>query len=235
MSTLRTVRAAVAVVVGLLVASACGSSTVASRATPAPGRSSGSTAELEALYRARADSALMRFNEADVRFMTGMIGHHTQALVMSGLAPSHDASATVRTLTARTINAQQDEIATMRAWLADRGQPVPEVLVSGTTVMLHDSQGNMDFMEGMPGMLSDDQMRELDAARGSEFDRLFLTFMIQHHAGAVAMVHELFATDGAAQGDITFKIASDIQVDQASEIDRMERMLDDLPGADRRP
>jgi uncharacterized protein (DUF305 family) len=148
---------------------------------------------------------------ADVHFMTGMIGHHAQALVMSAMAPTHGASESVQTLAARTINAQQDEIASMRAWLEDRGQPVP-----GDDDHAHD-------MGPMPGMLSDQQMSELDAARGTDFDRLFLTFMIQHHGGAVTMVHELFATDGAALGDATFKIASDIQVDQTSEIDRMER------------
>jgi uncharacterized protein (DUF305 family) len=84
-------------------------------------------------------------------------------------------------------------------------------------------------MAHMPGMLTDEQMRELDAARGQDFDQLFLTYMIQHHSGAVTMVHELFATDGAAQGDEVFKIASDIQADQTSEIRRMQSMLDALP------
>jgi len=204
---------------------------MASQPAPRSARSE-DTAELEALYRARADSALMRFTEADVHFMTGMIAHHAQALVMSSLAPSHGASPTVQTLTARTINAQEDEIETMRAWLQDRDQPVPEIHISGTSLRI---DGLEHDMGPMPGMLSDAQMRELDAARGSDFDRLFLTYMIQHHSGAVTMVHELFATDGAALGDVAFKIASDIQVDQASEIDRMERMLEALPRTRLRP
>lgn len=204
---------------------ACGGANSAPVPAPVSARSPESTAELEALYRARADSALMRHTEADVRFMTGMIGHHAQALVMSRLAPTHGASSSVQTLAARTINAQEDEIATMRAWLEDRGHPVP-TLEGG----MHD----MGAMGPMPGMLSDAQMRELDAARGSEFDRLFLTYMIQHHGGAVTMVHELFATDGAALGDTMFKVASDIQADQTSEIDRMERMLEALPTTGRR-
>ena len=83
-------------------------------------------------------------------------------------------------------------------------------------------------MTRMPGMLTPEQMRELDAARGREFDRLFLTDMIQHHRGAVTMVHDLFATDGAAQDEQAFKLASDIQVDQTTEIARMERMLAEL-------
>ena len=83
----------------------------------------------------------------------------------------------------------------------------------------------------MPGMLTQAQLDELDAARGAKFDRLFLTYMIGHHAGAVTMVDDLFASDGAAQGGNTFKVASDIQVDQRTEIARMQLMLDQMPGA----
>lgn len=188
---------------------------------PAPGPTSGpSAAELEALYRARADSALMQVSEADVEFMTGMIGHHAQALVMSGYAPNNGAGTQVQILAARIINAQKDEIALMQQWLRDRRQPVPEVHAGGH-VMGHDMQ--------MAGMLSPEQLQELEQARGSEFDRLFLTYMIQHHNGAVTMVHKLFATDGAAQDDLAFKVASDIQVDQITEVARMQSMLDAMP------
>ena len=180
-----------------------------------------STAELEALYLARLDSALMRFTEADVRFMTGMISHHAQALVMAGFAPSHGVGPSVRILTARTINAQRDEIAVMQQWLRDRGQPVPEVHAERVDSPVRVPGDGMR----MPGMLTSRQMRELDAARGPDFDRTFLTYMIQHHQGAVMMVHELFSTDGAALDEAVFKIASDIQADQTSEIARMERML----------
>jgi uncharacterized protein (DUF305 family) len=86
----------------------------------------------------------------------------------------------------------------------------------------------MDGMEHtmlMPGMLTEEQMKELDAARGKEFDKLFLTGMIQHHKGAVQMVKELFDSYGAAQDDLVFKFASDVNVDQTTEIARMERML----------
>jgi len=172
-----------------------------------------STAELEALYRARTDSARMRFTEADVRFITGMIGHHAQALVMASLAPARGASQPIRTLAARIINAQQDEIALMQRWLRDRGQPVPEGHIEG------------DHAAHMPGMLTREQMLELERAGGSEFDRLFLTFMIQHHRGAVSMVDSLFSTDGAAQDQVVFKLASDIRVEQVTEVDRMELML----------
>ncbi len=90
-----------------------------------------------------------------------------------------------------------------------------------------------DHAMHMPGMLTPDQIRELDEARGPDFDRLFLTYMIQHHNGAVTMVHDLFGADGAAQGDLAFKLASDIQVDQISEIARMELMLEALPATGR--
>ncbi len=179
------------------------------------------TAELEALYRARADSARGRFVEADAGFMTGMIVHHAQALVMAGLAPTHGASQTLRTLAARIVNAQRDEIALMQRWLRERGRPVPEPHVSGTTLMVHGIEGH----QHMPGMLTDEQMRALDQARDAAFDAAFLSLMIQHHRGAVSMVESLIATEGAARDPETFKLATDVQVDQRTEIARMERML----------
>ncbi len=190
----------------------------------------GATAELESLYWARRDSARTRFTSADVRFMTGMIVHHAQALVMSALAPTHDAGPAVRRLTARILNAQRDEIATMQHWLRARGQVVPEIEIDGLTLKV---TGVDERMMHMPGMLTDEQLRELDAARGPDFDRLFLKYMIQHHRGAVTMVDELFRTDGAGQDELAFKLASDINVDQRTEIARMERMLDRLSGASR--
>lgn len=184
-------------------------------------------AELEALYLARADSVRMRYAEADVHFMQGMIAHHAQALVMSGLAPSRAGSDALQTLAARTINAQNDEIETMQTWLGERGETMPDIEISGTRLTV----GGVMDMGSMPGMLTEEQMGELEAARGEEFDRLFLTYMIQHHSGAVTMVHELFATDGAALDDTVFKIASDIQVDQTTEINRMELMLEAMGDA----
>ena len=181
-------------------------------------------AEFEALYRARQDSAMMLFTEDDVRFMTGMIGHHGQALVMSALAPTNDAGPSIRILTSRIINAQKDEIAVMQQWLRDRGQTVPEIEITGTTMMVH----GPEYAMHMPGMLTEEQLGELEAAHGSEFDRLFLIYMIQHHQGAVTMVHELFATDGAGLDEVVFKMASDIQADQTTEIARMELMLEDM-------
>ena len=208
-----------------LVTAACsGTGGPGAETTPQP--AAGSTAEFEAIYRARTDSARMRFTEADVRFMTGMIGHHSQAIAMARLAPTSGASPTIQTLSGRVINAQQDEIALMQQWLRDRGQPVPEVHISGTTLTAHGAEHILH----MPGMLTPEQMQQLEQARGPDFDRLFLTYMIQHHRGAVTMVHDLFNTDGAGQEDVIFKLASDVQVDQITEINRMELMLKALPG-----
>jgi uncharacterized protein (DUF305 family) len=170
----------------------------------------------------------MLFTDADVDFMTGMISHHAQALVMSALAPKNGAGSQVQTLASRIINAQQDEIATMQKWLRDRGQPVPEVHITGTNLMVH---GGGEHAMHMPGMLTPEQMKELEDARGETFDRLFLTYMIQHHSGALTMVEDLFNTDGAGQDEAAFKLASDINVDQITEIARMERMLSTLVGS----
>jgi uncharacterized protein (DUF305 family) len=166
------------------------------------------------------------FTAADVQFITGMISHHAQALVMARWAPTHGASAPLRTLCERIINAQTDEIVIMQRWLKDRGQPVPEAKPVPMKMMMN----GMEHEMLMPGMLSDAQLQELDAARGPAFDRLFLTFMIQHHRGAVAMVDELFASPGAGQDDGVFKLANDIQADQSTEIHRMMQMLFTIPG-----
>ena len=170
--------------------------------------------------QAKADSARHPYTQADVQFMYNMIGHHAQAVVMSNWAPTHDASPSVRVLAERIINAQQDEIGTMQRWLRDRLKPVPDVS-GGMKMMMNGVEHEML----MPGMLTEAQLKQLDAARGKEFDRLFLTFMLQHHRGAVTMVKELFDTYGAAQDEIVFKFASDVNVDQQTEIARMQRML----------
>lgn len=175
----------------------------------------------EAIAKARADSARLAYTAADIQFMTGMIGHHSQAIVMASWAPTHGASPGVLTLAERIINAQRDEIVTMQQWLRDRQQPVPDP-VPGPMKM---NMGGMEHEMLMPGMLSAEQMKQLDAARGPEFDKLFLTDMIQHHRGALEMVKELFATPGAGQDELVFKFASDANVDQTTEIARMQRML----------
>jgi len=156
------------------------------------------------------------YTPADVAFMSGMIYHHTQALLMAGWAPSHGAGPDVRTLCERIINAQKDEIKIMSTWLAERGEPVPH---PEPEHMMH---GMSDHM--MPGMLSAEQLAQLDRARGEDFDETFLRFMIQHHEGAITMVNQLF-DQGAGEENPVYKIASSVFADQTTEIERMQRML----------
>ena len=173
------------------------------------------------IAKARADSVKLPYTQSDIDFMAGMIHHHAQAIVMARLAPTHGAGPTVSTLGARIINAQSDEIKLMQQWLRDRNQTVPEA-TGGAMKM---KMGGMDHEMLMPGMLSDVQMKQLDASSGLDFDRLFLTFMIQHHMGAVGMVNDLFASAGGGQDETVFKFAGDVSVDQTTEIARMQKML----------
>jgi uncharacterized protein (DUF305 family) len=162
---------------------------------------------------------------ADIHFMTGMIGHHAQAVMIAGWAASHGASSSIQTLAGRIIVSQNDEIRFMQNWLRDHGQPVPAV----DTTHAHMAMPGMDHGAMMPGMLTPEQLTQLDAARGKEFDRLFLTFMLQHHRGAITMVNQLIDSPGAAQDDVVFKFISDVNADQTTEIDRMGTMLLTLP------
>lgn len=154
--------------------------------------------------------------------MSGMIGHHAQAVLMASWAPTHGASPAVQRLCERIGVAQTDEIKFMQTWLRDRNQQVPPADPRG-----HVMPG-MDPML-MPGMLTPEQMKRLDAARGVEFDRFFLTFMIQHHRGALTMVETLLGSYGAAQDEAVYKFSSDVTADQSTEIDRMNLMLAALP------
>ena len=171
--------------------------------------------------RARADSARLPYTKADIDFMTHMISHHAQAIVMAKMAPTHGASESVQTLCGRIINAQHDEIVLMQNWLRDRNQPVPEAKPMPMKMVMDGQE--MEML--MPGMLSDEQMKQLDAARGTDFDKLFLRGMIQHHQGAITMVQQLLATPGAAQDEAVFKFANNVNVDQNTEIHRMQQML----------
>ncbi|MDZ7659325.1 DUF305 domain-containing protein [Fodinibius sp.] len=184
--------------------------------------------ELEELYWDRIESARTSFTEADVKFMTGMIAHHAQALVMSRLAPKNGASPEIQRLAARIINAQQDEIKSMQQWLRDRDQPVPNIEIEGLNLMIELNGKPYTMYKKMRGVLSQEKIEDLAAAQGKEFNQLFLKYMIEHHSGAVYMVENLFNTDGAAQDEQAFRLASDIQVDQRTEIDRMQQMLDQL-------
>jgi uncharacterized protein (DUF305 family) len=161
--------------------------------------------------------------------MSGMIIHHEQAVLMAGWAPTHDAGPAVRTLCERIAISQRDEIALMERWLREHGQALPD------TAWVFDYRGPaMAHAMLMAGMLTAAQLGQLDSARGPDFDRLFLTFMIQHHEGALTMVERLVNTPAAAQDNLVFQFASDISAGQTVEIDRMHRMLAALPPAPRR-
>ena len=156
------------------------------------------------------------YTAADVHFMSGMIAHHAQAVVMAGWAPTHGASASMRALCERIVVGQRDEIALMRRWLDDRHEPVPQA-------------GSLDAAHMMmPGMLTAAELQRLDHARGAEFDRLFLQHMIRHHQGAITMVNQLFASRGAGEEEPVFRFAANVFADQTTEIERMQRMLASL-------
>ena len=165
------------------------------------------------------------YSDADVDFMSGMIPHHAQAVIMAGWAPSHGARRDVAILCERIVVGQRDEIATMQGWLRDRGLPVPDA----TSTRHRMKMNGMEHDMLMPGMLTDEEMAALDRARGPEFDRLFLEGMIRHHQGAIDMVDVLFKAYGAAQDETVYKFASDVYADQSIEIDRMHQMLGDYP------
>lgn len=177
-----------------------------------------------AMTEARADSARRPYTEADIAFMTAMIPHHAQAVVMSEWAPTHGASPAVRRLAARILAGQRDEIRMMQNWLLARGQPVPRPFAADADLPGgHGMHGAEHAL--MPGMLTAAQLRQLQQARGAEFDRLYLSLMIPHHQGAVTMIEELLASPRAVQDETVFRLASDINADQTVEIERMRDML----------
>ena len=175
------------------------------------------------------------YTTADVVFMQGMIGHHAQAVVMGKMAVSHGASANVALFCKKVIISQRDEIGLMQTWLTDRGEkaPDPEAMAG------HDMTGmsgmemggmTMDDHATMPGMLTPAKLAQLDKARGKAWDQLFLTFMIQHHEGALVMVKTLFDAPGGGQGSEIFGYATGVDADQRGEIERMQKMLTAMQG-----
>ena len=157
--------------------------------------------------------------------MAGMIPHHAQAVRMSALVPTRSQHPQLRVLAERIAVAQTDEINLISTWLKDNNQPVPP---PNATHHRMNHNGVMHDML-MPGMLTDQEFAQLEAARGTEFDRLFLQFMIRHHQGAVEMVDTLFKSYNAAQDETVFRFASDVYADQTTEIDRMQKLLAALP------
>ncbi|MDE3200828.1 MAG: DUF305 domain-containing protein [Acidobacteriota bacterium] len=161
--------------------------------------------------------------QADVEFMQGMIMHHSQAVEMTALIATHTTNPDVRRIGAKISRSQADEIRMMERWLAMRGQAT-SMEMPGMPGM--DSSGKP--MGLMPGMLSSEQMEALRKAHGKEFDRLFLTGMIQHHGGALVMVHDLFAHAGAGQDAELFDFATDVDTGQRAEIKIMQHILEGL-------
>jgi uncharacterized protein (DUF305 family) len=162
-------------------------------------------------------------SRADVDFMQGMIMHHSQAVEMTALIPSHTENGAVRALGARISSSQADEIRMMERWLVARGQAT-SMQMPGMPGM--DMQGNS--MALMPGMLSPEQMEALRKAHGAEFDKLFLSGMIQHHGGALVMVKDLFNSAGAGQDAEIFDFATDVDNSQRAEIRIMQKLLEEL-------
>ncbi|TVR65055.1 MAG: DUF305 domain-containing protein [Gemmatimonadales bacterium] len=197
------------------------------------------------------------YTEADVRFMQDMIHHHEQALIMSRMVPERSARHDVRTLAEKIERAQGDEIWAMVRWLQLRGEEVPPLSVELDVPDRDHDHGHEDHgahhhhhhdhhhphgdpddhdphahhhghdHEMMAGMLTDEELAQLEAARGEEFDRLFLEFMIYHHEGAILMVNELFGSPGGARGSDMFEFATHVANDQQDEIARMRAMLAD--------
>jgi uncharacterized protein (DUF305 family) len=182
-----------------------------------PGAPGQPTKTLPASTRA----ALPPRSQADIEFMQGMIMHHSQAVEMTALIPSHTENKDVRLLGSRISRSQSDEIQFMQHWLQARGEPtsmampgMPDMDMSGKPMAL------------MPGMLSPAQMAALSNAKGAEFDRLFLTGMIQHHTGALVMVDDLFKSAGAGQTGDLFDFVTDVDSGQRAEIRIMQSILD---------
>ena len=151
---------------------------------------------------------------ADVTFMQEMIGHHAQAIEMIELLKTRTRRQDMQLLGKRIDLSQADEIKMMHEWLQGRGQPIPDAHAH-----------HMPGAKLMPGMLTAEEMARLEKARGAAFDTLFLTLMIKHHNGALAMVEDLLRTPGAAQESEIFAFTNDIVADQRMEIERMAAML----------
>jgi uncharacterized protein (DUF305 family) len=188
-------------------------------------------ATLNPAAQAKADGGRPPFVAADVKFMQGMIHHHAQAILIAKWAPSHGASESVQKLCERIVVAQRDEIAMMSAWLRERKieVPAPDTLGAAGSHAMHAMPGmTTPSPVIMPGMLTAQQVAQLEAARGRDFDRLFLRYMIQHHRGAITMVKELFGSYGAAQDAVIYRFAADVEADQGAEIERMNTMLSSI-------
>lgn len=162
------------------------------------------------------DSGAAEYNDADVTFAQEMIPHHRQAIEMAALAGDRAGDAEVRRLAADIEAAQQPEIATMTGWLESWGEEVPE------DGMDHADMGH-GSEDAMGGMMSAEEMAELEQARGAEFDRLFLQMMVAHHEGALEMAR---TEQAEGENPDALKLAEKIEADQQAEIAEMQQLLE---------
>lgn len=176
---------------------------------------------LPLLLAAQLEAQTKPYTKADVAFMQGMIGHHAQALEMAALVATRTSRPELKSLAERITISQKDEITRMTNWLKRHKEEVP-----AEDAHMHAAMGHGELM---PGMLTQDELNVLMAARGAAFDRLFLEAMIKHHEGALVMVEKLLATPGAAQEPDLFLFANDVDADQRAEIKRMKALLSDHP------
>jgi uncharacterized protein (DUF305 family) len=193
--------------------SACAQKTDSGPVVVQPGAPGAPTKKLPASTNAK----LPPESRADVEFMQGMIMHHSQAVKMTALIASHTRNKDLSSLGARIRASQSDEIRFMKRWLVVRGE--------SDSMAMPDMDMSHDAMAMMPGMLTPAQMAALRKAKDAEFDRLFLTGMIQHHQGALTMVKDLFDTAGAGQDAELFDFATDADNTQRAEIGIMQGML----------
>ena len=207
----------------LLVAAAGGAGCRTAGSSP-PIVQPGAPGEASQVIGAAAARDLSRVGAtpADVKFMQGMIHHHAQAIDMTELLETRTASEDMKKLGMRIQVSQTDEIKMMQRWLKAHGQDAPDPHAMHMPGMI---MPGMDHGPMMAGMLTPEEMTRLAGLKGLEFDRVFLEGMIKHHAGAIAMVKELFASPGAAQDSNIYAFASDVVADQQMEIDRMSGML----------
>ena len=180
------------------------------------------------------DLSRTTYTPGDVAFMQHMIVHHAQAVEMVTLLRAQGSDPTVRLMGERIALSQEAEMALMRDWLTQRGQPLemPGMSHAGMDHSAHMNHAGMAMPASdtpvMPGMLSPRQMQTLAAARGTEFDRLFLGGMIQHHKGALDMVEDLLNQPGSAEDPMLSDFTTSVVGDQSMEILRMQSLLSDL-------
>ena len=209
-----------------LAGAACRTSTPAAQSAPivqpgAPGKPGKTISAANATPK-------QLVSDADVDFMQGMIHHHSQAVEMVDLLRTRGLSKALLSFGERITISQSDEILFMKKWLEDRGKPASPAHDHAAHMAATANGAKMPAMNAMqlmPGMLTPEQMVTLANAKGSEFDRLFLTGMIQHHTGALDMVDDLFAIPGAGQDPVMYDFATDIDNTQRAEIDIMRSML----------